>query len=103
MTDTVTLTFRADNRNVALARTVAAAMSARADLPLDQAGEGGLITCLAFPDDARRPAQFLQRGERCLVARPVAGDLGLPVVAIVLRHPRPARAVMPMPETAMHE
>ncbi len=36
MTDTVTLTFRADNRNVALARTVAAAMSARADLPLDQ-------------------------------------------------------------------
>lgn len=36
MTDTVTLTFPADNRNVALARTVAAAMSARADLPLDQ-------------------------------------------------------------------
>ncbi len=36
MTDTVTLTFPADNRNVSLARTVAAAMSARADLPLDQ-------------------------------------------------------------------
>jgi serine/threonine-protein kinase RsbW len=36
MTDTVTLTFRADTRNVSLARTVAAAMSARADLPLDQ-------------------------------------------------------------------
>lgn len=36
MTDTVTLTFAADTRNVALARTLAAAMAARADLPLDQ-------------------------------------------------------------------
>lgn len=36
MTDTVTLTFAADTRNVALARTIAAAMAARADLPIDQ-------------------------------------------------------------------
>lgn len=36
MSDTVTVTFAADTRNVALARTVAAAMAARADLPLDQ-------------------------------------------------------------------
>ncbi len=36
MTDTVTLTFAADTRNVALARMVAAAMAARADLPIDQ-------------------------------------------------------------------
>jgi serine/threonine-protein kinase RsbW len=36
MTDAVTLTFDADTRNVGLARTVAAAMSARADLPIDQ-------------------------------------------------------------------
>lgn len=36
MTDDVTVTFAADTRNVALARTVAAAMAARADLPLDQ-------------------------------------------------------------------
>ena len=36
MADSVTLSFRADTRNVGLARTVAAAMSARADLPLDQ-------------------------------------------------------------------
>ena len=32
----VTLTFQADTANVALARTLAAAMSARADLPIDQ-------------------------------------------------------------------
>lgn len=36
MTDTVSVTFAADTRNVALARTVGAAMAARADLPLDQ-------------------------------------------------------------------
>lgn len=36
MNDSVTLTFLADTRNVSLARTVAAAMSARADLPIDQ-------------------------------------------------------------------
>lgn len=36
MTDIVTLTFDADTRNVGLARTVAAAMCARADLPIDQ-------------------------------------------------------------------
>jgi serine/threonine-protein kinase RsbW len=36
MSDSVTLSFLADTRNVSLARTVAAAMSARADLPLDQ-------------------------------------------------------------------
>lgn len=32
----VTLSFAADTANVALARTVAAAMAARADLPIDQ-------------------------------------------------------------------
>ena len=36
MNDSVTLTFLAETRNVSLARTVAAAMSARVDLPLDQ-------------------------------------------------------------------
>jgi len=36
MSDTVALTFAAQTQNVALARTLAAAMSARADLPLDQ-------------------------------------------------------------------
>lgn len=36
MNDLVTLTFLAETRNVSLARMVAAAMSARADLPLDQ-------------------------------------------------------------------
>ena len=36
MNDSVTLAFLAETRNVSLARTVAAAMSARADLPLDQ-------------------------------------------------------------------
>jgi serine/threonine-protein kinase RsbW len=36
VTDTVTLEFPAQTQNVSLARTVAAAMSARSDLPLDQ-------------------------------------------------------------------
>lgn len=36
MGDTVALTFAAQTQNVALARTLAAAMSARTDLPLDQ-------------------------------------------------------------------
>jgi serine/threonine-protein kinase RsbW len=36
MSSTVTLTFPADTRNVALARSLAAAMCARADLPLDR-------------------------------------------------------------------
>jgi serine/threonine-protein kinase RsbW len=36
MTDTVTLVIPADTQNVALARTVTAALAARADLPLDQ-------------------------------------------------------------------
>jgi serine/threonine-protein kinase RsbW len=36
VTDTVTLAFPARTQNVALARTVTAAMAARADLPLDQ-------------------------------------------------------------------
>jgi serine/threonine-protein kinase RsbW len=36
VTDTVTLAFPARTQNVSLARTVTAAMAARADLPLDQ-------------------------------------------------------------------
>lgn len=36
MADTVTLSFGAQTQNVALARTLAASMSARAELPLDQ-------------------------------------------------------------------
>lgn len=36
MSGTVTLTFPANTQNVSLARTVTAAMAARADLPLDQ-------------------------------------------------------------------
>ena len=36
MSDTVTLAFPAATQNVSLARTVTAAMAARADLPLDQ-------------------------------------------------------------------
>jgi serine/threonine-protein kinase RsbW len=36
MSDTVTLTFAARTHNAALARTVAAAMAARADMPIDQ-------------------------------------------------------------------
>ena len=34
--DDVRLSFEADTRNIAVARTVAAAMAARADLPVDQ-------------------------------------------------------------------
>jgi serine/threonine-protein kinase RsbW len=64
MTDPVTLAFTAHARNVGLARSVAAAMAARADLPIDQledvrlavdeavtlqlmeAPHDGLITCV---------------------------------------------------------
>ena len=70
MTDIVTVTFAADTQNVALARTVAAAMAARADLPLDQledvrlavdeavteviasAVEGATVTCAFDYDDS---------------------------------------------------
>lgn len=70
MTDIVTVTFAADTQNVALARTVAAAMAARADLPLDQledvrlavdeaatevissASQGATVTCAFDHDDA---------------------------------------------------
>jgi serine/threonine-protein kinase RsbW len=64
VTDSVTLAFTAQARNVGLARSVAAAMAARADLPIDQledvrlavdeavsmalveAPDDGLITCV---------------------------------------------------------
>ena len=70
MTDIVTVTFAADTQNVALARTVAAAMAARADLPLDQledvrlavdeavteviasAVDGATVTCAFDYDDS---------------------------------------------------
>ncbi len=59
MNDSVTLTFLAETRNVGLARTVAAAMAARADLPLDQLEDVRLavdeaVTQLVLdaPDDA---------------------------------------------------
>lgn len=70
MTDIVTVTFAADTQNVSLARTVAAAMAARADLPLDQledvrlavdeavtevvksASDGSTVTCAFDHDDS---------------------------------------------------
>ena len=70
VTDIVTVTFAADTQNVALARTVAAAMAARADLPLDRledvrlavdeaateviasAAEGATVTCAFDHDDS---------------------------------------------------
>jgi len=70
MSDTITLTFPASTQNVRLARTVAAAMAAQADLPIDQLEDvrlavdeavsqlvlgsidGGTITCtFALADD----------------------------------------------------
>ncbi len=36
LADTIHLTFAADTRNIAVARTLTASMAARADLPLDQ-------------------------------------------------------------------
>lgn len=69
MSDGVTLTFPAETINAALARTVAAAMAARADLTIDQledvrlavdeavsqlmadADDGELITCVFEPGD----------------------------------------------------
>jgi hypothetical protein len=37
------------------------------------------------------------------VPRPVAGDLVLPVGGVGLRQARAARAIVPVPEAAMHE
>ena len=42
-------------------------------------------------------------GERSFVARPVAGDLGAPIVGVGLGHARAARAVVAVPEAAVHE
>ena len=54
-------------------------------------------------DDERAPAHRCVGGERLLVARPVAGDLGAPIVGVGLRRPRAARAIMAVPEAAVHE
>lgn len=71
MTDTVTLTFAADTRNVALARTIAAAMAARADLPIDQLEDLRLavdeaVTQIlsAAPRDADVACEFRLDGHR---------------------------------------
>lgn len=71
MTDTVTLTFAADTRNVALARTIAAAMAARADLPIDQLEDLRLavdeaVTQIlsAAPADADVSCEFRIDGDR---------------------------------------
>lgn len=71
MTDTVTLTFAADTRNVALARTIAAAMAARADLPIDQLEDLRLAVDEAVtqilstaPPDADVDCEFRIDGDR---------------------------------------
>jgi serine/threonine-protein kinase RsbW len=70
MNDVVTLTFAADTRNVSLARTVAAAMSARADLPVDQLEDVRLAVDEAVsqliddaPDDSRITCVFTNGAE----------------------------------------
>ena len=69
MSDAVTVTFAADTRNVGLARTIAAAMAARADLPLDQLEDVRLAVDEAVaqlihdaPDDAEVGCRFVVRG-----------------------------------------
>ena len=69
MSDTVTLTFAARTHNAALARTVAAAMSARADLPLDQLEDVRLAvdeavsqSILDAPDSADVTCRFTREG-----------------------------------------
>ena len=61
------------------------------------------IAGFAFPYGARGPAQLFQRGGRRCVAGHVAGDLGLPVGAVGLRHAGAARTVVAVPEAAVHE
>lgn len=74
MTDTVTLTFAADTRNVALARTISAAMAARADLPIDQLEDLRLAVdeavtqiLAAAPTQADVTCAFRVVGDRVLV------------------------------------
>ncbi len=75
MGDRVSLIFRAATRNAALARTVAAAMAARADLPLDQLEDVRLAVdeavsqlILDAPDACRRRVRLHGRG--AAAARP---------------------------------
>lgn len=75
MSDTVTLTFAARTRNAALARTVAAAMSARADLPLDQLEDIRLAvdeavsqSILDAPDSAEVTCSFTVDGGELSIA-----------------------------------
>lgn len=72
MADTVTLTFAADTRNVALARTVAAAMAARADLTLDRVEDARLAVdeavteALASAPDGAEVTLSLTASDGCL-------------------------------------
>ena len=61
------------------------------------------ILQLAFVDCQRPPAHRRQRRRRREVAGAVARDLGAPIVGVRLGHARAARAVVPMPETAVDE
>ena len=81
MKDSVTLTFQAHTRNAALARTVAAAMAARADLPLDQLEDVRLavdeaVTQLIFdaPVEADVTCSFVVEGPalRVVVCAPTS-------------------------------
>lgn len=77
----VTLSFAADTANVALARTVAAAMAARADLPIDQLEDVRLAVDEAVsqliadaPDGASVACRFEAAGStlRIVVSAPSA-------------------------------
>jgi len=61
------------------------------------------VTCFTFPDGANDPAHSVKGLCYRLIPRPVAPNLVTPVALVGLRDARAARAVMSVPETAVHK
>jgi hypothetical protein len=61
------------------------------------------IACFTFPDHANDPAHSVKGLCYRLIPRPVAPNLVTPVALVGLRDARAARAVMSVPETAVHK
>lgn len=88
MTETVTLTFGADLQNVALARSTAAAMAARADLTVDRLED----VRLAVDEAVTEAISSATEGSEIAVAFSIAGDtLGVVVTSTT------GRAEVPSP------
>ena len=91
-------------RHVAAHQTAAQALARYSQVPRRAAARraGGILQ-RAFVDDATCASRAPQRLDRGRVAGAVARDLGAPIVGVGLGHARAARAVVAVPEAAVHE